>query len=180
MDAAPDRQEAGSQDELYRKAAAAYGPALGRLIHAYEAHPDHRRDLAQDIHVALWRSFAAFDGRCSLRTWTYRVAHNIAATHLLRQKRQRRSRLVGLDEIAEQPVPDDPEAAAGERRAMARLLTLVQGLTPADRQVVLLYLEGLDAAAIGEVAGLSPGAVSVKIHRLKALLAQRFHEGRPS
>lgn len=169
-----------SQDALYQEAAAAQGAAIGRLTQAYEADPDRRRDLAQDIHVALWRSLAAFDGRCSLSTWTYRVAHNVAATHVLRQKRQRRSRLVGLDEIAEAPAPDNPEAAAGERHAMGRLMALVQGLKPTDRQVVLLYLEGLDAAAIGEVAGLSPGAVSVKIHRLKAVLAQGFQPGRPA
>jgi DNA-directed RNA polymerase specialized sigma24 family protein len=33
----------------------------------------------QEIRIALWRSFANFDGRCSLRTWVYRVAHNTAA-----------------------------------------------------------------------------------------------------
>ena len=73
--------------------------------------------------------------------------------------------------------PDDPEAAVGERRALARLMSLIHQLAPPDRQVALLYLEDLDAAAIGEVTGLSPGAVSVKIHRLKALLARRFAEG---
>jgi RNA polymerase sigma-70 factor (ECF subfamily) len=46
-----------------------------------------------------------------------------------------------------------------------------------DRQVVLLYLEGLDAAAIGEVCGLNANAVGVKIHRLKALLARQFQKG---
>ena len=65
-----------SQDDQYRDAAAGFGPALDRLACAYEADPDIRRDLLQDIHLALWRSFANFDGRCSLRTWVYRIAHN--------------------------------------------------------------------------------------------------------
>ena len=65
----------------------------------------------------------------------------------------------------------------GERRALDRLMALIQALGPPDRQVALLYLEDLDAAAIGEVTGLSPGAVAVRIHRLKALLARRFAEG---
>jgi RNA polymerase sigma-70 factor (ECF subfamily) len=50
------------QDELYRETAGSYGAAMERLARAYEADPDRRRDLVQDIHVALWRSFAAFDG----------------------------------------------------------------------------------------------------------------------
>ena len=182
MDAMRDMPEAEptTQDERYRLAVEAYGPALTRLARGYEADPDRRRDLLQDIHVELWRSLGAFDGRCSLRTWTYRVAHNTAASHVMRQKRQGRDKLAGLEELAEAAAPDDPEARAGERQALARLGGLVAALKPADRQIVLLYLEGLDGAAIGEVTGVSPGAVAVKIHRLKTLLAQRFHQGRPS
>ncbi len=60
---------------------------------------------------------------------------------------------------------------------MQRLTLLIQALKPPDRQVLLLYLEDLDAAAIGEVTGLSPGAIAVKIHRIKAALAQRFQQG---
>jgi RNA polymerase sigma-70 factor (ECF subfamily) len=48
----------------------------------------------QDIHLALWRSFANFDGRCSLRTWVYRVAHNAAAAHVMRQHRMKKRKFV--------------------------------------------------------------------------------------
>lgn len=168
-----------SRDERYRQAAEAFGPALERLAHGYERDPHLRRDLVQDIHVALWRSFDAFDGRCSTRTWVYRVAHNTATSHVLRRRRDTAG-LVGLDQIADPPGDDNPEATAGTRQALDRLLTLIHGLTPTDRQVALLYLEDLDANAIGEVTGLSPGAVAVRIHRLKAILAARFHARRPS
>jgi RNA polymerase sigma-70 factor (ECF subfamily) len=57
------------QDGRYTRAAAAFGPALERLARAYEADPDQRLDLLQDIHFALWRSFARYDERCSERTW---------------------------------------------------------------------------------------------------------------
>jgi len=39
---------------------------------------------------------------------------------------------------------------------------------------MLLYLEDLDAADIGEITGLSPGAVSTKVHRIKAIIAKRL------
>lgn len=166
-------------DEAYARAAATFGPALERLSGAYEADPDLRRDLLQDIHFALWRSFVRFDGRCSERTWVYRVAHNVAASHVLRRRRSRSKSLTTLDEIAAQadPLQPSPEAEAGERHALGRLTALVQALAPPDRQIVVLYLEGLDAAAIGEVCGLTPGAVAAKIHRLKAVLARRFEQG---
>jgi RNA polymerase sigma-70 factor (ECF subfamily) len=160
---------------LYREAAAGYGAALDRLASAYEANPEERRDLLQDIHVGLWRSFAAFDGRCSLRTWVYRVAHNIATSHVIRQKRKN-SVLVTLEAIEAMPdVQDDYD----QRANVERLLALVQRLKPLDRQMTLLYLEGMDAASIGEVMGVSAGSVATKIHRIKNILARRFHGGEP-
>ena len=77
---------ASEQDGLYEEAGQTFGQALERLAHAYEADADLRRDLLQEIHVALWRSFGSFDGRCSLRTWVYRVAHNVGASHILHQR----------------------------------------------------------------------------------------------
>jgi len=68
-----------AQDDLYERAAAEYGAALGRLARGHEAEPEKRRELLQEIHIALWRSFEAFEARCSLRTWVYRVAHNTGA-----------------------------------------------------------------------------------------------------
>jgi len=35
----------------------------------------------------------------------------------------------------------------------------------------------MDAAAIGEVVGLSAGAIATKIHRLKIALTRQFHQG---
>ena len=58
-----------------------------------------------------------------------------------------------------------------------RTMTLIHTLDPIDRQVTLLYLEGIDASSIGEIAGISPGNVATKIHRVKKLLARRFHKG---
>jgi RNA polymerase sigma-70 factor (ECF subfamily) len=166
-----------ARDERYAAAAAEFGAAIDRLARAYEAVAEARADLVQDIHVALWKSFAAFDGRCSVRTWVYRVAHNVAASHVARRRRWRGESTASLEELERLADADDPEAAVGERRALERLMALVQRLEPPDRQLTLLYLEGLDAGSIGEVTGLSAGAVATKVHRLKALLAKRFAEG---
>jgi len=166
------------QDERYVRAVEALGPALERLARAFEIDADQQKDLLQDIHFAIWRSFARFDGRCSESTWVYRVAHNVAATHVASRKRLRAGGMQTLDQLDTIPDPaqPDPEAQTSERQALARLTALVRALHLPDRQVVLLYLEGLDAAAIGEVCGLKANAVGVKIHRLKALLAKQFHQ----
>ena len=164
------------QDALYEQAASGYGAAIERLARAYEPDADKRRDLVQDIHVAIWRSFKGFDGRCSLRTWVYRIAHNVVTSEVLR-RRGKAPALVSLDALASMADDHDGERAADRHLALERLLALVQTLEPLDRRVILLYLEDIDAASIGEITGLSAGNVATKIHRIKQILSRRFHQG---
>ena len=75
-------------------------------------------------------------------------------------------------------LPDDSvNRSADIRHALDRLFGLVESIKPLDRQVILSYLEGMDAASIGEIVGLSPGNVATKIHRIKNILARWFQEG---
>lgn len=166
------------QDRRYQEAAGEFGAAVERLARGYEAHPERCRDLVQDIHVAMWKSLALFDGPCSLRTWVYRVAHNTATSHVLKERR--RGAWVTLDAAAEVGDGSDIEADTSQTRALQRLMVLIQSLEPSDRQIMLLYLEGLDAGATAEITGLKSGHVATKIHRIKALLSRRFHAGGPS
>src|SRR5580698_476466 len=166
-----------SQDEMYRDAAEQFAASLERLARAYEAHPDKRRDLLQEVHFQLWRSFQRFDARCSLRTWVYRVAHHVAASHVLRERRTF-SALVSLEQLETLPDTRQRESAAHQQINLERLAALIQQLKPLDRQVIVCYLEELDAASIGEITGLSPGNVAMRIHRIKNILAKRFHQRR--
>lgn len=149
----------------------AHGAAVERLARAYEAEAEVRRDLLQEIHLQLWRSFGRFDGRCSMRTWVYRVAHNVAIGHVIRRKRER-TPLTTLEEIEQ--LPAAPAAAGLE---LERLTQLIERLKPLDRQIIILYLEETDAAGIGEITGLSPAHVAMKVHRIKGILKRWFHEG---
>ena len=162
-------------DEWYAGAAAEFGRALDRLAAGYEADPDKRLDLRQEIHFQLWRSFAVFDGRCSVKTWTFRVAHNTAASYVGRERR-RSAEFVSLEEI--EGTMAGPEAAPDLDRetALERLWALVRNLKPLDRQIMISYLEEMDAAAIAEITGLSPANVAMKIHRIKPILTRAYRE----
>jgi len=162
------------QDARYLAAARTHGAMIERLARGYEADPELRNDLVQEIHTALWRSFAIFEGQCAEKSWVHRIAHNVGVTHMMTWLRKRKVPLVGLEQIAELPDGDNPEHTTGARALSDRLLVAIHRLQPADRQVMLLYLEDLTAAEIGEVTGLSASAVAVRIHRLKALLAEPY------
>jgi len=169
-----------AQDDLYKRAAEEHGSALVRLARAYEANPEDRRDLLQEIHIALWRSFAGFDESCSLRTWVYRVAHNIAVTHIYRSRKTKVLNLLSIEDVEKRDEPAVSQSAAAATESQLVLLQLyafIQRLNASDRQIITLYLEGLDAASIGEITGISAGYAATKIHRIKHILADRFRFG---
>jgi RNA polymerase sigma-70 factor, ECF subfamily len=154
------------QDALYEEATSQYGAAIRRLARGYEADADKRRDLLQEMHIELWLSFKSFHGRCSLRTWVYRIAHNVGASHAVRSRRLS-SRLVELETL-EAAIPSVDTGAQTERRfSAAVLLDTMHRLKPLDRQVMLLYVEGEAAEEIAEVTGISAANVATKIHRLR-------------
>lgn len=163
------------QKELYDTAIRDFGRALDRVACGYEADLEKRHDLRQDIHFQLWRSFEAFDGRCSLKTWTFRVAHNTAVSYVNREKRKNEG-FVALEEIEATAVSDDPVADIDQQRALRQLSEFIRQLKPLDRQIMISYLEDMDAASIAEITGLSAANVAMKIHRIKNILAHRFHE----
>ena len=169
--------DVSSQEDLYKQAAQTFSAALGRLARAYELDPEKRRDLLQDMHLALWLSLEKFEARCSLHTWVYRVAHNTAASHVIRQSRMSARELFSLEQLEAMPDGSDTARTADDRMAVERLYDLIHQLKPLERDVMLLYLEDLDATSIAEIVGISAVHVRVQIHRIKAILARRFHKG---
>ncbi|MFN7996925.1 MAG: sigma-70 family RNA polymerase sigma factor [Bryobacteraceae bacterium] len=151
---------------------------LDRLAAGYEADPDKRRDLRQEIHLQLWRSFEAFDGRCSPKTWTLRVAHNTAASYVIRERRVN-ANLVSFEEIERTLESLEPPRDIDRDRALQDLQQVILKLKPLDRQIIISYLEGLDTASIAEITGLTPANAGMKIHRIKKVLAHRIRKEQP-
>ncbi len=161
------------RDDLYAAASREFGRMLDRLAAGYEADPEKRDDLRQEIHFQLWRSFEAFDGRCSLKTWTFRVAHNTAVSYVNRERRKNAA-WVGLEEIEPAASAEDREPDIDRERALQQLSGFIRQLKPLDRQIMISYLEEMDIATIAEISGLTSANVRMKIHRIKNILAGRF------
>lgn len=139
--------------------------ALVRLARRY-AGPDDYRDLLQEMHLQLWRSFSGFDGRAQLGTWVYRVALNTALSHARKPRREHQP----LEEAAEHGDSGDP------RDPMSVLDAFLVGLDPVQRGVLMLDLEGLSREEIADVMGLTPNAVAIRMTRLRRAFEARFLE----
>ena len=82
--------------------------------------------------------------------------------------------MVGLEELDDAFGAPDSLQAVAEHQALARLTDLIRQLIPIDRQVILSYLEGMDAETISGLTGLSASNVATKVHRIKEVLRKRF------
>jgi RNA polymerase sigma-70 factor (ECF subfamily) len=150
---------------------------LRRLAWSYAR--DEFEDLFQEIATALWTALPGFRGESSERTWVYRVAHNTAISFVV--ERKRRGGREAADEEAPEPMSEtNPERDAIKRQQRIRLWTAVLALPLPERQLVVLHLEGLAAAEIGAVTGLSHGAVATRLTRIRQRLAATIQgeEGR--
>ena len=75
---------------------------------------DDRADLAQEIASALWQAFARYDATRPFATWMYRIALNVAISHVRSTARRRRVFVPldeGLQESAEAVADADSGAA---------------------------------------------------------------------
>jgi RNA polymerase sigma-70 factor (ECF subfamily) len=139
----------------------AYAGPIRRLCAAYAVDAADREDLFQDIFLAVWRALPAFRGDSTPRTWLYRIAHNVALTWQTRDRR-RQSRETLLDKDVEVPGHTDLRRLALKRA--------IAGMTPADRTLTILWLEGLSAAEIEAVTGVKSATVAVRLSRIRKQL----------
>jgi RNA polymerase sigma factor (sigma-70 family) len=161
-------------DDAFLRALAPHKAILYKVAYTYCRNRDDRRDLMQEMVIQLWRSFGRYDERAGVKfsTWMYRIAMNVAITQYRSHTRQIRD-TVPLEEfglnIAAADALDD--TASDNMRA---LMTLIDGMDELNRALVLLFLDGYDAAEIAEVVGISATNVSTRMTRIKQNLTAQF------
>ena len=71
-----------------------------KVANGYGRDAEDRADLAQEIAAQLWRAWPAYDPSRPLATWMYRIALNVAISHL-RGRSRHDAHHVPLDESHE-------------------------------------------------------------------------------
>ena len=142
---------------------------LYKVCYSYCRNRDDREDLAQEIIVQLWRSFASFDGRCRFSTWMYRIALNVAISFYRREST--RTRHVLSDDEKVLNAIDETENRSAEVQA---LYEFIDGLEPLNKALILLYLDGNSYSEIADVVGITETNVATKISRLKQIMREEF------
>jgi RNA polymerase sigma-70 factor (ECF subfamily) len=134
---------------------------LARIARQYAGAAD-QQDLLQEMAVALWQGLPRFEGRSKLSTWVFRVALNTALQYARRKR------------PAAELLEHEPLGSADVGDPLALLDDFLNGLDPVNRGVLVLDLEGLDRSEIADVLGLTPGAVAVRMTRLKGRFREQY------
>lgn len=149
-----------------------------KIAGAYARDGSDRDDLAQEIALQAWRSFATFDARrAKFSTWMYRVALNVAISRSRNVKRVDAGRLEPLDDRHLETVASGSashEEALQRDERLAALHAFIHGLDALNRALVLLYLEDRTYAEIAEVLGISETNVATKLNRIKQKLREQM------
>src|SRR5271155_5838571 len=165
-----------STDERLDRVLREYGPALSRLAFGYEKLPAAREELTQEIALAIWQALPHFRGECSERTFVYRIAHNRGLSHVWKRRPSHQP----LEEIEESDQPIDPRPHPEEQAARTdqrmRLMSAIQLLPVAHRQMIVLMLEGLSHAQMAEVLGITENNVAVRLNRARNMLKDALGE----
>ena len=137
-----------------------------KVANTYARLAEDRADLAQEIAAQLWHAYPNYDPARSFSTWMYRVALNVAISHVRDHSMRRRHHAVPLDEDMHEVM--DAGVVDHEREQHIRLLQhFIQRQAPLDRALLLLYLEDRPQREIAEILGIGESNVSTKIGRLK-------------
>ena len=143
---------------------------LRKICRVYAGDAEARRDLYQDILVALWRALPSFEGDAQPSTWLYRVALNTALSHD-RKQTVRDNATLGADH----PLWTDGFASPGEdletQEKLDRLYAAIDRLDDVDKALVMMYLDETSYQEMADVLGISANYVGVKLHRIKNQLA---------
>jgi len=139
--------------------------------------PAEAEDLTQETFVQLYRSLPSFEGRSSLLTWTFGIAHNVCSRFFRHCSRW----MVGPKDSRE--FDDKPVESTIERRVDAgRVLDrcdeiLSESRRPAHQEIFhLRYGESHSIKAIAEKVGKSNEAVKVSLRRSRATLTNNVPE----
>jgi RNA polymerase sigma-70 factor, ECF subfamily len=152
--------------DQFRNPLLRYSLSLGLSIHDAE-------ELLQEVFLALFRHLHLGRSRKDLRSWLFRVAHNLALKQRLAIQRslQRTAEYASVAEGHVDPALGPEEQMSAAQRC-ARLRAVVAALPEKDQHCLRLRAEGLRYREIAMVLGMSLGAVSISLTRSLARLAR--------
>ena len=156
-----------AKEQLFAQVSASSARVISRLAASYESDPVLRRELIQDIQLALWVALDGYRGAASLKTFAAAVAQKRCITHVARRAREPRRVDLPHDLACPSPPPDEVALRNDQRR---RLDASIKLLPVPQREAIVLCVEGFSYEEMAAILGISANAVMLRCQRAKKSL----------
>ena len=151
-----------------------WSPAMFRVARSFVGSPQSAEDVVQEAWLGMLRGLARFEGRSSLRAWTFTILVNQARTRGARE-----ARTVPQPELeygAGEPAKT-PEGVMLSNEILLQVDRALSALPPRQRQVVTMRdVCGMTAEEVCATLGISPTNQRVLLHRARAALRPALAE----
>lgn len=178
------------EDAAFELLVRTYGGRLLQVARRFLREED-ARDAVQEAFLSAFKAIGRFDGKSKISTWLHRIVVNSALMRLRKKSSKMEESLEPLlpkfleDGHRENPGtawPESPEKTVGREQMRHTVRQAIDQLPVKYRSVVLLRdIEELSGEEAGEILGLTPNAVKVRLHRarraLRELLDPQILEG---
>ena len=144
-------------------------PMLGRVARRYESDAQGSGDLQQEMLIAIWLSLDSYEKKSSFRTWVQTIAHRVGAEHVAKRRLTRRTERLSND-FDSLPSSHDTESLVATHERALRMLALLNGLRPLEREAVLLDLEEFELHEMSQAMEISQARARDTLVRAKRRL----------
>jgi len=155
------------RDALFREVSTLHSGLITRIALSYEADPALRRDLVQDILLAIWLALDSFRGDAALKTFVAAIAQKRSISHVTRRAREPRQEALPEHLVSAALSPDE---VAVQKDLKEHLVRSIQKLPIPQREAIVLCFEGFSYGEMSETLGISTNAVILRCQRAKAAL----------
>ena len=135
-------------------------------------------EVSQDIFVKAYRSLADFRGDSKFSTWLYTIVRTSCITFLRKKKPDTTS--IDSEKTFLQVENRESGFKANlieQKSRHAMVNEAIKMLSPDDAQVITLFYKGEQSLdEMGNILGLEPNTVKVKLHRARARLKEKMEK----
>lgn len=141
-------------------------PSILRYARRMLGNAHEAEDVAQETFLRLWQSIEEVEARTTLRTWLFRVAHNLSIDRL----RKKRETSMPEDRDFTNDEPSASQRMAQAERAL-RVERAVAQLPERQRAAIsLVFQEGLRQADAAQILGVTVDALESLLSRGRQML----------
>lgn len=150
-------------EQAFEKMVREHRGTIYTVCYMFSTDKDEVADLFQEILINLWRGSDSFRGDSALNSWIWKIALNTCITCDRKKKRGLQTEPLSMN-------IDLFDDSSEDTRQIGLLRERIGKLGPFDRAIVLLWLENLSYEEIGQIVGITPNNVSVRLVRIKEQL----------